>query len=77
MIKELIFKLITSKKLTKVYHLGCGGHVGYVADTSKSKRDTENFYFLDGSHPEEHYKIRIPCTKCKQNITKIVDIVLI
>lgn len=77
MIKDLIFKLIVSKKLIKVYHLGCGGHVGYVADTDKTKRDANNFYFLDGSHPKEVDKISIPCNKCGKIISYICDLVLI
>lgn len=76
MIKELLFKLITSKKLTPVYHRGCGWHVGYVADISKLKRDSNNFYFLDGSHPGTHDKKCIPCAKCKKNITTTGDIIL-
>ena len=77
MIKELIFKLIDSKYLTKVYHRGCGLHVGYVDDTSKTKRDTENFYFLDGSHPKGCDKVCIACPKCGKNINAIGDIVLL
>ena len=77
MIKEILFKLITSKILTKVYHRGCGGHVGYVAEINKSKRDASNFYFLDGSNPKDCDLISIPCKRCEKSVKHLGDMVLI
>ena len=77
MIKEILFKLITSKGLTKVYHRGCGGHIGYVAEISKSKSDTSNFYFLDGSHPKGCDLISLPCKRCEKSVKRLGNMVLI
>lgn len=77
MIKELIFKLVDSRYLTKVYHRECGGHVGYVADTNKAKKDTDNFYFLDGSHPKGCENVCVPCAKCGKDIKYMGDVVLL
>ena len=76
MIKELIFKLFDSGGLIKVYHRGCGGHIGYVADTKKSKKDIDNFYLLDGSHPERIDAVCVYCGKCNKNIIRRSEMVL-
>lgn len=75
MIKELMFKLIDSRKLNKVYHRGCGGHVGYIADASKLKTDSTNFYFLDGLQPKKYDKKAIPCNKCGNTIVHLGDLI--
>lgn len=72
----MLFKFITSKGLTKVYHRGCGGHIGYVAGIEKSKRDTSNFYFLDGSQPNKTDKKAIPCNKCGKTIVNLGDLIV-
>ena len=76
MIKELIFKYVTSRKLNKVYHRGCGGHVGYVSDISKPKNEAKNFYFIDGYHQQKQDKILIPCNKCGKTITNLGNLTL-
>ena len=76
MIKELIFKYVTAKKLTKVYHRECGGHIGYIADINKLKKDHLNFYFLDGGQPKEYDRCSIQCIICKKE-AHINDIVLL
>lgn len=73
MIKELIFELIKSRKLTKVYHIKCGGHVGYVADSSKKKSNVDNFYFLDGTHPRGCDTVAVHCQKCGETIKFVGD----
>lgn len=77
MIKELIFRFIKSRDLIKVYHRGCGGVVGYIKDSSKWKRELDNFYFLDGSNPHGPDKVFIPCKKCKRYLKAMGDVVLI
>lgn len=70
------FHLITKHKLLKIRHRGCGNHVAYVKDASKPKRDVDNFYFLDGSHPLGTDKIDVYCDKCRLHINKLADLVL-
>lgn len=57
-------------KFTPVYHRHCGGHVGYVKFTSYPKDDAENFYLLNGLHPESLTEnLRIGCMRCNNVIT--------
>jgi hypothetical protein len=62
--------------LIKVHHKDCGGHVGYIKDDNKPKSDTENFWYLNMTHPNPCDKIRLGCLKCGGYITRRRELTL-
>ena len=70
------FHIIDKYNLIKVLHKQCGNYVAYVKDASKIRRDSSNFYFLNGDQPMENDKIDIYCDKCRVHINKLADLVL-